>query len=58
MKYTDYYRNKISKEYVGYLNTPRPFLIKESEIEFYKKCGDGFKSLEFVGYLNDNPEIP
>ena len=51
MKYTDYYRNKISKEYVGCLNTPRPFLIKESEIEFYKKCGDGFKSLEFVGYL-------
>lgn len=52
MKYTDYYRDKVSKEHADCLSVPPPFLIKESEIESYKKCGGGIKSLEFVGYLN------
>lgn len=52
MHYTDYRRNKVSDiNYTEYLRTPSPFLIRESDIELYKKYGGGFKSLEFVGYL-------
>ena len=53
IKYVDYDRNKVSDNINHtYLRVPSPFLIRESEIEFHKKFGDGIKSLEFVGYIN------
>lgn len=32
-----------------YLDIPNPFIIREDEIEKYKKYGCGYKSLEYVG---------
>ena len=57
MKYANYCRDKVTNGEteigkIEYLNVPSPFLIKEYEIESYKKWGGGYKSLEFVGYLN------
>ena len=34
-----------------YLDIPSPFLIREDEIEKYKKFGCGYKSLEYVGSI-------
>lgn len=28
-----------------------PFLVRESELDFYQKYGNGFRSIEFVGNL-------
>ena len=36
---------------VHYISTPTPFIIKESDIDYYRKFGGGFKSLRFAGYL-------
>ena len=32
-----------------YLYIPNPFIIREDEIEKYKKFGCGYKSLEYIG---------
>ena len=32
-----------------YLDIPNPFIIREDEIEKYKKFGCGYKSLEYIG---------
>ncbi len=34
-----------------YLDIPNPFIIREDEIEKYKKYGCGYKSLEYVGSI-------
>ena len=34
-----------------YLYIPKPFLIREDEIEKYRKYGCGYKSLEYVGSI-------
>ena len=34
-----------------YLNIPNPFIIREDEIEKYKKYGCGYKSLEYIGSI-------
>lgn len=34
-----------------YLHIPYPFIIREDEIEKYKKYGCGYKSLEYVGSI-------
>lgn len=33
-----------------------PFLIRESDIEKYRKFGKGYKSLELVGVLKEDQE--
>lgn len=35
-----------------YLHVEKPFLIRESDIDYYKKFGQGFRSLTLVGYLS------
>ena len=34
-----------------YLHIPNPFIIREDEIEKYKKFGCGYKSLQYVGSI-------
>lgn len=34
-----------------YLHIPNPFIIREDEIEKYKKYGCGYKSLRYVGSI-------
>jgi hypothetical protein len=34
-----------------YFYIPSPFIIREDEIEKYKKYGCGYKSLEYVGSI-------
>lgn len=34
-----------------YLDIPNPFIIREDEIEKYKKYGCGYKLLEYVGSI-------
>ena len=36
---------------IEYLYIPSPFLIREDEIEKYKKYGCGYESLEYVGSI-------
>ena len=36
-----------------YLHIPNPFIIREDEIEKYKKYGCGYKSLRYVGSIID-----
>ncbi len=36
---------------IDYLYIPNPFIIREDEIEKYKKYGCGYKSLEYVGSI-------
>ena len=36
---------------IEYISVPKPFIIKESDIDYYRKFGGGFKYLKFVGYL-------
>lgn len=36
---------------IKYLDVGHNFLIKESEIEKYKKFGQGYRNLKFVGEL-------
>ena len=36
---------------IEYLHIPSPFLIREDEIEKYKKYGCGYESLEYVGSI-------
>ena len=35
----------------SYLHIPNPFIIREDEIEKYKKYGCGYKSLEYIGSI-------
>lgn len=35
------------------LSEPKYLIIKESDIEYYKRFGNGIKSMEFVGYMED-----
>ena len=37
----------------SYLHIPNPFIIREDEIEKYKKYGCGYKSLRYVGSIID-----
>ena len=40
-----------------YIDTkPEPFLIRESEIEYWKSFGGGFKTLTYVGVLRESEE--
>lgn len=34
-----------------YLHIPNPFIIREDEIEKYKKYGCGYKSLKYIGSI-------
>ena len=40
-----------------YLDIPNPFIIREDEIEKYKKYGCGYKSLEYVGSIIEEQKI-
>ena len=59
MTYTNCLRNTVSNykegdpiESVKYLNVGvGTFLVKESDIDKYRKFGDGYKSLMFVGNI-------
>lgn len=65
MKYTNAGKNTISKndtnikdaEYIS-VNAEgfehEPFLIKESEIGYYRNFGGGIKELVFAGYMQDD----
>ena len=35
------------------LSEPKYLIIKESDIEYYKRFGNGIKSMQFVGYMED-----
>lgn len=50
-KYVGEDGKEISINNVSYLYIPNPFIIKEDEIEKYKKYGCGYKSLEYIGSL-------
>ena len=55
-EYNDYVDEDGKKVSVGgnnyeYLDIPCPFIIREDEIEKYKKYGCGYKSLEYVGSI-------
>lgn len=40
----------ISEDYET-LNIPKDFIIKENEIEYYKKFGNGIRTLEYIGSM-------
>ena len=51
--YDGSYSYDISK--IEYLNIGKePFLIRESEIEKYRKFGNGYRKLEFIGCIEIN----
>jgi hypothetical protein len=52
MHYTDAFKNGVKNENKDkYLEVgEEPFLISENDIEEYMEYGDGFRTLEFVGY--------
>ena len=35
------------------LSEPKYLIIKESDIEYYKRFGGGIKSMDFIGYMED-----
>lgn len=38
---------------IKYLDVQSPFLVRESHLPYFQKFGQGFKSIVFVGYLNE-----
>ena len=57
MKYSNFTHEKVRKhvptlESDEYIDVGgKQFLIRESDIEYYRQFGEGFRSLTFVGYL-------
>lgn len=52
MQYTDYSKDTVRTSLDNYIDTAgEPFLIFEDEIEKYKNCGKGIRSLTFVGNM-------
>ena len=59
MGYTNITKNTVSTYYEGcdkatieYLDVSNgPFLIKESDLDKYKKFGGGYRDIHFVGYI-------
>jgi len=64
MKYSNYARDTVSTyddsysydtSKIEYLKVGKePFLIRESEIEKYRKFGNGYRNLEFIGCMEIN----
>ena len=62
MEYTNYSKDAVSDEtkeighgqilHVG----KEPFLVKECDLEKYKNYGGGYRSIIFVGYLEEMQE--
>ena len=59
MEYTNYSRDTVCDEskkigHGQYLHVGKePFLVKESDLEKYKNYGGGYRSVVFVGYLEE-----
>ena len=57
MTYTNYIRDTVSNgakkvEDLEYINTKcEPFLVPETDLDTYRKYGDGFRSIRFVGNM-------
>lgn len=64
MEYSNYARDKVSTyddsypydiSKIEYLKIGKePFLIRESEIEKYRKFGNGYRNLKFIGCIEIN----
>ena len=43
--------DKESDEYIEIPDNERTLIVRESELEKYKRFGDGYRSTKFVGYM-------
>lgn len=53
VQYTNCMRDTVwNEEDDEYLKVGRdPFLVREDELDYYKKFGDGFETIRLVGYM-------
>jgi len=58
IQYTNCMRDTVYNEETGeYIQVGRlGFLVRESELEQYRKCGRGYKSIKLVGQIRINSE--
>lgn len=57
MNYTNCLRNTIwdekSDEYIEIPDHGNTLIVKESELEEYKRFGEGYRSIKFIGYMRN-----